>query len=561
MTHPNPSTAVASVLVDELIRNGVRTFVVAPGSRSAPLSMVAAADDRVDLIVCIDERSAGFQAVGLGRAGTPAAVIVTSGSAVANLLPAVVEGSMANVAMIVLTADRPPELRGVGANQSIDQIGLFGRYVRSFVELGVPEDHPGSNGYWRSTVCRSVAHAFGRMGPAGPVHVNVALREPLVPSVDDGRSVAQPFQADTSGRGDSDPWSADPATDVSGPPLPDVFIQKERGLVVAGAGADVGWSDRAAAALGWPLLCESSAGARPDQTITTAHLLASTPTFADGHQPEAVLAVGRIGLSRSVAAMCRGAMTAVIDPSGWMDPTSSAQFVVNAYPVVDPDDVPQRPTGWRRRWLEAEGVAREALDAALDHEKGLTELRTARDAARGASGGVLVAASSMPIRDLDVVLETGLSPVVSNRGASGIDGFVSTALGVARARDGVVALAGDLSMLHDQNGFLTTPLPSAVFIVVDNDGGGIFSFLPQARFPESFERVFGTPHGRSFHDYARLHGLEYETVEDPAALTPATIARREAGGLHLMHVRTDRQENVEAHRRVAEAVAAAIEGR
>ena len=410
MTHPNPSTAVASVLVDELIRNGVRTFVVAPGSRSAPLSMAAAGDERVSLIVCIDERSAGFEAVGLGRAGTPAAVIVTSGSAVANLLPAVVEGSMANVPMIILSADRPPELRGVGANQTIDQIGLFGRYVRSFVELGVPEDHPRSNGYWRSTVCRSLAHAFGRLGPAGPVHVNVALREPLVPTVDDGRSVAQPFQADTSGRGHGGPWTVDPATDVSAPPLPDSFVQSERGLVVAGTGADVGWSDRAAAALGWPLICESTAGARPDQTITTAHLLAATPTFADRHHPEAVLAIGRIGLSRSVATLCQGAMTATIDPSGWMDSTSSARIVLNAYPGLDPHDVPGRPTGWRRRWLEAEAAARGALDAALDDEEGITELRTARDTARGASGGVLVAASSMPIRDLDVVLETGLSP-------------------------------------------------------------------------------------------------------------------------------------------------------
>ncbi len=559
MTHPNPSTAVASVLVDELIRNGVRTFVVAPGSRSAPLSMAAAGDERVSLIVCIDERSAGFEAVGLGRAGTPAAVIVTSGSAVANLLPAVVEGSMANVPMIILSADRPPELRGVGANQTIDQIGLFGRYVRSFVELGVPEDHPRSNGYWRSTVCRSLAHAFGRLGPAGPVHVNVALREPLVPTVDDGRSVAQPFQADTSGRGHGGPWTVDPATDVSAPPLPDSFVQSERGLVVAGTGADVGWSDRAAAALGWPLICESTAGARPDQTITTAHLLAATPTFADRHHPEAVLAIGRIGLSRSVATLCQGAMTATIDPSGWMDSTSSARIVLNAYPGLDPHDVPGRPTGWRRRWLEAEAAARGALDAALDDEEGITELRTARDTARGASGGVLVAASSMPIRDLDVVLETGLSPLVSNRGASGIDGFVSTALGVARTKPGVVALAGDLSMLHDQNGFLTRPLPSAVFVVVDNDGGGIFSFLPQAAFPEIFERVFGTPHGRSFYDYALFHGLEYEKIGDPSALTPGIIARREAGGLHLLHVRTDRQENVEAHRRISEAVAAAID--
>lgn len=559
MSHPNASTAVARTVIDELARNDVRLVVVAPGSRSAPLALAAAAHRDVEVVVGVDERSAGFFALGAGKAGDLAAVVVTSGSAVANLFPAIVEASTSSVPLVLLTADRPPELRGVGANQTIHQTEIFGSYPRLFVELGVGEDRPEAPPGWRATVCRSVAHARGALGLPGPVHINLAFREPLVPASDDGRVSVDPYRSDTEGRSGGVPWMLHARPIADAPRFPASLAEVERGLVVAGVGAHLEWCDKAAAALGWPLIAEASAGARPGQAISTAHWLAGVPRFVEAHRPDAVVVVGRTGLSRSVLSLIAGARRVTIDAGRWSDSTRSASLVMTAYPHLS-GAMPERDGGWRRSWFEHEQLARTVLDSAVDADEGVNELRVARDTARGARGSVLVVASSMPIRDIDVMMEPGPDLVLSNRGASGIDGFVSTTLGVSSRRGGAVALAGDLSMLHDQNGFLVDRRPAAVFVVVDNDGGGIFSFLPQASFPDHFERLFGTPHGRSFERYAAFHDLEYRHIEDPDEITPAVLSAREAGGLHLIHLRTERSENVNAHRRVAEAVHRAVNG-
>jgi 2-succinyl-5-enolpyruvyl-6-hydroxy-3-cyclohexene-1-carboxylate synthase len=556
MSQPNPSTALAATVVDELIRNGVRRFVVAPGSRSAALASAVAVHPDADLTVAIDERSAGFHALGMGKAGEPAAVIVTSGTAGANLLPAVVEAEMSWAPLIVLTADRPPELREVGANQTIDQIGLFGRHVRWFFEMGVAEDRPGSNGFWRSTVCRAVGEAAGDR--PGPVHLNLAFREPVVPLSDDGRVSSAVFESVIDGRVDGSPWTRRVAGSAPISPIPVELAAIERGVVVVGAGGiDAGVADRLAATLGWPLVAEPTAGKRPKQSISTAHLLASHPGFASRHRPEVALVLGRVGLSRPLGGLLSGVPTIVSDPGAWSDPGRSGVGRLVGIPWVDADAVPVRTGGWRRAWFDAERVARAALDACLDRFEAVSEMRVARDTAR-AAGGVLAVASSMPVRDLDIVMEPGDTRIVSNRGASGIDGFVSTVLGVGAVEGSVTALAGDLSMLHDQNGFLVDRRPDAVFVVVDNDGGGIFSFLPQASLPGTFERLFGTPHGRSFERYAAFHGVGYQLVDTAAGLTPAIDAARSAGGPQLVVVRTDRSANVEQHRHVTSAVHAAL---
>jgi 2-succinyl-5-enolpyruvyl-6-hydroxy-3-cyclohexene-1-carboxylate synthase len=558
VTLPNPSTAMATVVIDELVRNGVARFVVAPGSRSAALALAAAAHPSAEVTVAIDERSAGFHALGMGKAGSPAAVIVTSGTAVANLFPAVIEAEMSRSSLVVLSADRPAELRSVGANQTIDQIGIFGGHVRWFFEMGVAEDVVGANTLWRSSVCQAVARAQGT--PGGPVHLNLAFREPVVPRSDDGRSSAEPFAAAVDGRADGRPWTRRAPAGEAFSEAGSDWLAPERGVVVAGEGPwSVQEADRLAAVLGWPLITEPTSGGRPSQAIGTAHLLAGHRGFAAGHQPDVALVLGRVGLSRTVASLLADVPTMVVDAGGWSDPGRGAEWMCSGLPAVDPAAVPGRSGEWRRSWLSAERIARESLDGVLDGLSEMSELRVARDTALAADR-CLVVASSMPIRDLDVVMPAVPARVIANRGASGIDGFVSLTLGAAAVEGHAVALAGDLSMLHDQNGFLVDRRPDAVFVVVDNDGGGIFSFLPQASLGADFERVFATPHGRSFERYAAFHDLGHREVGDPASLIPAIVAARSDGGIQLVVVHTDRSRNVDQHREVTAHVHAALTG-
>lgn len=587
MRAANPSHALALVTVDELARGGVTDAVLAPGSRSTALALALHADERVRLHVEIDERSAAFLALGLGRAsGRPAVVVTTSGSAVANLHPGVVEADADRVPLVVLSADRPPELRHTGANQTIDQLKIFGGAVRWFVEVGAPGDREGEVAYWRATACRLLAEATGLSGPPGPVHANLAFREPTVPLADDGRAPVATFSHALDGRAGRRPWTAlQRAPRVLPPEALEDLAQRlgrvPRGLLLLGAGAAQGDAALALArALGWPVVAEPTSGARrgPDVVSTVHHLLAHEG-FARTHVPDLVVRVGRGALSPSVSRLLVPEVEQlVLDPWGtWDDPEravaqrliadvgDTCRRLVTALGGVAGDPGARGAAAWREEWRRAEAAARRALDGELDAQREPTEPRTARDVAAAVPrGGTLVAASSMPVRDL----ERYAAPredlrVLGNRGASGIDGLVSTALGAALAGPGpVVALAGDLSLLHDANGFLLAPDAArldATFVVVDNDGGGIFHFLPQAGFPEGFERVFGTPHGREVADLARLHGLGYRRVERADELAGAVSEALAAGGIRLVHVRTDRHANVGWQRRLTAAVHRALD--
>jgi 2-succinyl-5-enolpyruvyl-6-hydroxy-3-cyclohexene-1-carboxylate synthase len=593
-TAANPSHAQALVIVDELARCGTTDAVLAPGSRSAALAMAAHDDPRIRLHVEVDERSAGFLAVGLARAtGRPAAVLVTSGSAVANLHPAVVEADTGEVPLLVLTADRPPELRSTGANQAIDQLALFGRAVRWFVDVGVAEDRPGASAYWRSTLARAWAAAAGAGSAPGPVHVNLPFREPTVPVTDDGRvAAAGPFSQPLDGRPGGRPW----VRVERSPAAPDLaavaavarrMAATERGLVVVGQTlAPAGPIHGLARAAGWPVLAEPASNARAgDLAVAHAHHLLAHAGFRRSHRPQLVVRIGRTGLSRHLATLLGPDVPQLlVDPhASWHDPDRAVAELLVGDPAAVCTALATHlggPAGsdWLDGWLAADERARQTLDEHLDADDGVSEPRVARDLGAGLpDGSALVVASSMPVRDLDQYLAPrhGIR-IIANRGASGIDGFVSTALGVALARGRsadpaghlgpvggpTVALAGDLSLLHDANGFLVSPdveRLDATFVVVDNDGGGIFHFLPQAAFPASFERVFGTPHGRDLAALARFHGLGYEGVERATALVPAVLAAAERGGIHLVHVRTDRRANVALHRRLTAAVGDALD--
>lgn len=551
----NPSTALARVLVDELVRGGVAHAVLAPGSRSAPVAMALAAESRVRLHVRIDERSAGFLALGLAKVSRrPVAVLCTSGTATASLHPAVLEAAHSGVPLVVLTADRPPELRGTGANQTVDQIGLYGAAVRFGVDVGVPAARAGAVGYWRSVVARSLGAATDPRHP-GPVHLNLALREPLVPDQDP--DWPEPLDGRTGGG----PWTwlhhraPEPMrlADLLGAEIPD------RGAVVVGDGAvDPGGAVALAGALGWPVLSEPTGNARTGEHAITAYpLLLADPSFAAETRPDVVIVVGKPGLSRSLLGWLGTATRQVlVDPSaGWADPLRRADAVVASLPIA-----PGRPaTDWLGRWQDADRVARKAVDDVLDGTEALSEPRLARDLLAALPAGVLlVAGSSRPIRDVEAYAGCHGATVIGNRGVSGIDGLVSTAVGAALAHDGpAYALLGDLSFLHDHNGLILGPgetRPDLTIVVVDNDGGGIFSMLPPAAFGDGFERVFGTPHGLDLTAVAAAAGWPATVVERAAELAAALADP----GPRVVLVRTDRAETAELHRRLQQVVSAAL---
>ncbi|MEV4888782.1 2-succinyl-5-enolpyruvyl-6-hydroxy-3-cyclohexene-1-carboxylic-acid synthase [Nonomuraea sp. NPDC055795] len=546
----NPATALASVLVDELVRCGLTDVVLAPGSRSAPLALALHAESRVRLHVRIDERSASFLALGLAkRSERPVALLCSSGTAAANFHPAVIEAGESGVPLLVLTADRPPELRGTGANQTIDQIKLYGSAVRWFAEVGVPEDRPGQVAYWRSLACRAYQRTLGPADP-GPVHLNLSFREPLIPDGD--TSWCESLDGDVNG-----PWVR---ARVAPPPVALHIPPTRRGVLVVGDGAaNVRRYIAAAGMAGWPVLSEPNGGGRyGDHAISTYHFLLGTPEFADAHQPDVVVTLGRPGLSRPLLTWLKRAQEHIVvapDLARWPDPTRSATQVAQAVeiPVASGDDT------WLHSWRGADLAARAAIDELLD-ASGLSEPRLARDLVDALpNGALLFSGSSMPIRDLDQAMRPrrGIR-VLSSRGASGIDGLVSTAMGAALGHNGPsFALLGDLSFLHDQNGLILgprEPRPDLCFVVVNNDGGGIFSLLPQAAVRDPFERVFGTPHGVDLGYVAAATGTPYTLVSDVSELGKALRGE----GLRVVEVRSERESNALIHAQLREAAQTAI---
>jgi 2-succinyl-5-enolpyruvyl-6-hydroxy-3-cyclohexene-1-carboxylate synthase len=587
----NPATAFAAVLADELIRCGLREAVLAPGSRSAPLAIAlwqraqGQGGGALRLHVRIDERSAAFLALGLAKASRrPVAVVCTSGTAAASFHPAVIEADESGVPLLVLTADRPPELRATGANQTIDQLKLYGGAVRWFCEAGVPEARPGMTGYWRSLACRAWAQASGEAGGTpGPVHLNLPLRDPLVPGHPDGAARAsaavQASHGDPAhgeqlgwpeslgGRPDGAAWTR---CAVPVPAEPAELPWAERGVVVCGDGDyDAGPLLELAERAGWPVLAEPSSGARrgPNALRGYPYLLA-TPAFAAAHRPDVIVSAGRPGLTRGQLAFLRGGeagppprhLVIAQGPGRWADPARTATQVACAARLSGIDR-----TGkiWLESWQRADDAACRAADEILDSGGELSEPRLARDLAAALPGGALLwAASSQPVRDLDQQMapRTGLR-VLASRGTSGIDGLVSAAAGAALAHQAAgggpaFALLGDLAFLHDSPGLAVgpgEPRPDLCLIVVNNDGGGIFSGLEQAAFEGPFERVFGTPHGAALEHYARGAGLPYTLAERPGDLAGALAG----SGLRVVEVRTSRAAQAALRARLSEACAKA----
>jgi 2-succinyl-5-enolpyruvyl-6-hydroxy-3-cyclohexene-1-carboxylate synthase len=554
--------AFAAALVDEWRRAGVTDVVLAPGSRSTPVALaVDAAPLRVH--VHLDERSGAFFALGLGLAtGRPAPVIVTSGTAAAELHAAVVEAHHAGVPLLVCTADRPPELHDVGAPQTIEQRGLFGGALRWRADVG-PDDLPPAA--WRSVAARAVAAARGGPRGPGPVQLNLAFRDPLVGRpgalVPPGRPGDQPWHGVAAGRAVVDVASLD--------------LSGRRGVIVAGAGAgDPAAVHHAARVLGWPVLAAPASGCRaaPAGAVAAFDAVLRHPPTADRLRPSVVLHLGAPPASKVWAGWAASVDDhVVVDPHGaWTDPDRTAAVLLAAPPdavchaIVAAEPAPA-PSGWADAWAAAEGAAQKAVDGVLAAHPEATEPGVARavTSALGAAD-TLVVASSMPIRDVEWYGNPAAScRVVANRGANGIDGAVSTALGVACGSSGrTVALLGDLAFLHDSGGLLWSRRRGVgcCFVVVDNDGGGIFSFLPQAQLAtDQFERLWGTPHGVDLAALAAVHGIPAVHVRAADAVEPALAAALGRGGVELVVVRSDRAANVAVHDELVAAVGAALD--
>jgi 2-succinyl-5-enolpyruvyl-6-hydroxy-3-cyclohexene-1-carboxylate synthase len=562
----NPSTAFATVLVDELIRCGLREAVVAPGSRSAPLAMAlhaASAAGRLRLHVRVDERSASFLALGLAKAGgRPVAVVCTSGTAAAHFHAAAIEADESGVPLLLLTADRPPELRGTGANQTIDQVKLYGGAVRWFCETGVPEDRPGQAVYWRSLACRAWAHSAGNGGTfPGPVHLNLQFRDPLVPDV-----AGEQLPDALAGRPDGSPWTRVSAGSDTGLALG--LDWTERGVVVCGDGtADPGAAVALAEAAGWPLLAEPSSGARHGAVALGRYqYLLDCAEFMAAHGPDVIVSAGRAGLTRGqqVLLRSRGGQHVVLSqgPGRWSDPARSATAVAGRVSLRGAPG--GHLSGWLRSWQAADAAAGAAADQVLATARSLSEPLLARTTAGELPAGALLwVASSLPARDLDRHMEPRSDlRILASRGASGIDGLVSSAIGAALAHQAsgggpAAALLGDIAVVHDAAGLVlgpAEPRPDLCLIVVNNDGGGIFSALEQAAFPDPFERVFGTPHGTDFARLAGAAGLPYTVLSDVADLPDALTG----SGLRVVEVRTGRAEGTDLRAAIARACTAVL---
>jgi 2-succinyl-5-enolpyruvyl-6-hydroxy-3-cyclohexene-1-carboxylate synthase len=585
--------AVLRAFVAELAAAGVRDAIVCPGSRSTPLALALRAAAEIRVRVLYDERAAGFFALGLARTSRrPVVLLATSGTAVVEFAPAVVEAHLSRVPLVVLTADRPAELRDRGAPQAIDQAHLYGMAAKWFTELPLLDGDPATLAHWRWTAGRAVAVAAE--GPAGPVQVNVPFREPLlpdgpleVPSTDvvaeAGVVSDRQFVAVSVGRRTLDGGALST--------LAGRLARARRGLILAGPDDDPALPAALAAlarATGFPILADPLSGLRTGphdrgSVVTRADQLVRPGPWIDAHLPDLVLRTGAMPTSKPLVellARSRPGLVVLDGDAGWREAALVPATFVHADPSLTATALATRITSpvaepsWAADWLVAERAATGAMDAwhaALDEPFEGAPFPAL--AAALPDGAILWAGNSMPVRDMDAWLPSTDRAITirSNRGANGIDGVVSTALGSAAAGVGPVALViGDVSFLHDLNALVAARLHdlSATIVLVNNDGGGIFSFLPQAQtsadrrgtgLPEHYEELFGTPHGIDVGPIVAALGGEHHVVghgDLPAAI--ADSVRRP--GVRVLELRTERARNLQLHRDVAAAVARALAG-
>ncbi|MFB1080331.1 2-succinyl-5-enolpyruvyl-6-hydroxy-3-cyclohexene-1-carboxylic-acid synthase [Jeotgalibacillus sp. JSM ZJ347] len=568
MSHKENLTEYVSLFIEQLFQSGVKRAVISPGSRSTPLAYLLENHPQIATYVNVDERSAAFYALGMAKASQePVVIVCTSGTAAANYYPAVVEARYARVPLIVLTADRPHELRENGAPQAIDQINLFGKHAKWFFDMPLPESEPNILQYTGRIAAKAAAKSAA--APKGPVHLNFPFREPLSP--------------DLTYKPDNQPMSAVYLADkrLNRRYLSDLTVQlndSEKGLIIAGPSEDQAAAEaiiNLAEATGFPVLADPLSGLRTmmadhPSVIECYDAFLKADEVKKELQADLMIRFGGMPVSKALTQYVKGSACSqwlVDEGADWRDPTSSATHYIEVNDQLFAEQLAegagqQADRTWLHKWMSLNEKAGDEIRQYVKNE-------TDEGAAVGTllqslpEGAHLLVGNSMPIRDVDTFWIRGMKPfhVWANRGANGIDGVVSTALGIAAVKhEPVYLLIGDLSMFHDLNGLLVTKqYPSQLQIVVmNNNGGGIFSFLPQAAEPEHFETLFGTPPSLDFKHAAALYGLDYQLCETKEALSQSLASSSKQ--LKMMEVITDRKENTATHRQLWKTIAEAVRG-
>ena len=584
-----------AALVRGLVEGGVAHACISPGSRSTPVALALAAEPRIRVWSHVDERAGGFFGLGIARAtGAPVLLLCTSGTAAAGFHAAALEAREARLPLVILTADRPAELRDCGAGQTVDQLKLYGSAAKWFFEAAAPEAAASGARFFRSLGARAAATAAA--GPPGVVHLNLPLRDPLtadpaaIPSFALEAAVRDPRRAITHHAGRLAPDAGIVES------LASAVATIDEGLIVCGEGLEGGDAPEAIADLarrsGYPLVAACATGLRTGRTGREAiidsydHLLRA-PGFTRAHAPRLVIQFGSLPVSKALRGFIDGDDGAedgpdappsreqtrsrryvLVDPHGDLrDPHHCATDVLRIDPAMLCAALSDRPGGaresrWLASWQEGNARVREAIQGRLDRLEEPFEGRVARDlAAFWPSGGNLFVGSSMPIRDLESFFPGRAAPlrVLANRGANGIDGVLSSALGVAAVSAAPTALLiGDLSFLHDLGGLLAARRHgiAMTIVIVNNGGGGIFRFLPQRRHEAVFEDLFATSHDLQFGHAAALFGLRHRAVHEAQDFLPALRELSDGGG--ILEVRTDSKRNVEIHAEIAQAAEEAL---
>lgn len=571
-----------SLIVEELIRNGIDYFCLSPGSRSTPLTAAVAENSRAKHIICFDERGAAFHALGYARAaGKPAVLICTSGTAGANYFPAIIEAAVDGVPMIVLTADRPPELRDSGANQTIDQVKLFGKYVNWDFDLPCPDEKVSAR-MVLSTVDQAVYRS--RRDPPGPVHINCMFREPLAP-------VSEPVRQDYLQTLLDWPEKFRPFTSYElsllTPPssavsqIAEMIDQTKRGIILAGklsspqqARSILELSQK----INWPIFPDVNSGLRFQQSknsvITCADQMLVVESMWEKFAPETVLQFGSRIVSKRVMEFLER-----VQPKNYVqilqhphrhDPQHQVSLRIEADPEVFcklllMEVSAKSKTPYLATLVESANVVDSLLDTYVQAEQNVTEVSTARIiSSLLPQKSALFLASSMPVRDMDMfAASTGaIIPVAANRGASGIDGTLASAAGFAVGHGlPVTVIIGDLAMIHDLNSLhlLRAIKQSLVIVVINNNGSGIFSFLPVAQFENIFEEYFGTPHNLSFERAAQMFDIDYFQPGTNAEFQNTYQDALMGGRTTIIEIRTDRKQNLELHQKIQERIRIALQ--
>jgi 2-succinyl-5-enolpyruvyl-6-hydroxy-3-cyclohexene-1-carboxylate synthase len=596
----NPAYLYAVAFVDELQRAGLRNVVICPGSRSTPLAMAFAAQSAIRTWVHVDERSAAFFGLGMAKQSRqPVALLCTSGTAAANFLPALVEATLSHVPLLALTADRPHELRDNGAPQSIDQNRLYGSYAKWFVEVALPEATDAAFRYIRTIADRAVAAA--QAIPAGPVHLNFPFREPLTPEPIPEQPLPPIEQRDLIA------WQGRPLnalyTDVHDAPLgaPEnetignlwrLISEAQRGLIIVGPIDDPTLIEpllELAQHLGYPILADPLSQLRcgvnnRSMVLTSYDAFLRSDSFVESAQPELVIRFGAMPTSKPLLLYLKryaNSPLVVIDGNGgWEEPTQLASQLMHANPTAlchdlihalkqhqsDEERSPVVSQAWLSLWQNTDTITQQALQNTIHDFKEIFEGGVFSDLTHLLQDGtILYVGNSMPVRDLDTFFWSSKQHIriMGNRGANGIDGVISSALGasaVAGQHEPVVLVLGDLSFFHDLNGLLAASLHrlNLTIILINNDGGGIFSFLPQAAYPEHFEQLFGTPTGLEFRLVVEMYGGRYQRAENWESFRKAVNQGIHSSGLDVIEILAERTSNVKMHRQLWEVVQKAI---